>query len=147
MTIEEQRQAIIAEAFSWINTPYHLNARIKGVGVDCGNFVLAAFVNAGLVEDADLGDRKPDFHLHRGEEIYLKWLDVYCRKLDESEDILSGDIVVFQFGRIVAHGAIVTEWPEIIHIPYKLRVMTDRADLEPLKSRCRGFYRLKAWEE
>lgn len=147
MTHEQDRQAVIDEALSWLGTHYHLNARIKGVGVDCGNFVLAAFIGAGLIEDVNLGDRKPDFHLHRGEEVYLKWLDVYCRKLKDGEQPLPGDIVVFQFGRIVAHGAIVLTWPEIVHIPYKLQVMTDRADLEPLKSRCRGFYRFKAWEE
>ena len=34
MTEAETRAAIVAEAMSWIGTPYHSHARIKGVGVD-----------------------------------------------------------------------------------------------------------------
>ena len=30
-----QRLAVVAEAESWLGTPYHHEARIKGHGVDC----------------------------------------------------------------------------------------------------------------
>ena len=109
---QEQRQAVIAEARKWIGTPYHLNAQIVGVGVDCGTFLTAVFEGAGLIERPDLGTFTPDFNLHRGDEVYLGWLRKYCRQVTTARP---GDIVVYRFGRIFAHGALVLDWPQIIH--------------------------------
>jgi len=108
----EQRQMVITEALTWLNTPYHLNAKIKGVGVDCGTLLMACFENTGLIEPASLGTFTPDFHLHRGDEVYINWLKKYCHPVKEAS---SGDIIVYRFGRIFAHGALVIEWPKMIH--------------------------------
>lgn len=35
----QQRAAVIAEAESWLSTPYHHEARIKGHGVDCAQIL------------------------------------------------------------------------------------------------------------
>ncbi len=37
------RQQIIYVAMAWLLTPYHHHARIKGVGVDCVQFLIAVF--------------------------------------------------------------------------------------------------------
>jgi len=47
------REKIVAEARSWIGTPYHNCADIKGVGVDCGMLLVRVFVDLGLVEPFD----------------------------------------------------------------------------------------------
>ena len=73
-TERRERRMVVAEALTWKGTPYHLNARVKGAGVDCGTFLIAAFSGAGLIEDVDLGAFAHDFHLHRGEEVYEEWL-------------------------------------------------------------------------
>ena len=109
----DQRQKVIEEAKTWLKTPYHLNARLKGIGVDCGTFLMACFIGTGLILDADLGSFKSDFHLHRGEEVYLEWLSRYCQLVTTP---LPGDIVVYKTGRIYSHGALIIDWPKIIHV-------------------------------
>lgn len=37
LSFDLQRAAVVAEARSWIGTPYHNCADVKGAGVDCGN--------------------------------------------------------------------------------------------------------------
>ena len=49
MTEQEQRDLVVKEAYSWIGTPYHHQAMIKGVGVDCALILLAVFREAGLI--------------------------------------------------------------------------------------------------
>jgi cell wall-associated NlpC family hydrolase len=68
-----QRAAIVREARSWIGTPYHNCADVKGRngGVDCGMLLVRVFVDAGLVAPFDPRPYPPDWHLHRAEEKYL----------------------------------------------------------------------------
>ena len=113
MTEQEQRAAVVSEALTWLRTPYHLNASVKGAGVDCGTFLIAAFHGVGLIDHVDLGMFKPDFHLHRSSEVYLDWVGQYCEQVDR--DPLPGDIVLYRYGRIVAHGVLVIDWPRVIH--------------------------------
>jgi hypothetical protein len=52
----DERQAVIAEARSWIGTPFHDRARVKGAGVDCLQLLIASYHAAGL-----LPDLRPDY--------------------------------------------------------------------------------------
>ncbi len=45
------RASIVKEARSWIRTPYHKRAFIKGVGADCGMFPYAVLHEINLVPD------------------------------------------------------------------------------------------------
>lgn len=101
-----QRAAIVAAARSWIGTPYHNCADIKGVGVDCGMLLVRVFVDAGLCEPFDPRPYPADWHLHRGEERYLGFL------FDRSREVatpLPGDIMVLRYGRCYSHGGIVSK--------------------------------------
>lgn len=69
---QKERQSVIDEAMTWRGTPHHNGARIKGVGVDCGQFPLAVYEAAGLLPHIETGRYSPQFHLHRDEEWYLK---------------------------------------------------------------------------
>jgi cell wall-associated NlpC family hydrolase len=42
------REALIAEARSWVETPFHAQARLKGVGVDCIGVIVGAARALGL---------------------------------------------------------------------------------------------------
>jgi NlpC/P60 family putative phage cell wall peptidase len=105
MTEAEQRAAVVAEARSWIGTPYHHCAAIKGVGADCGMMIIAVFRAAGLIADFDPRPYSPDWHLHHDEERYL---DVVLRHAREVDAPRPGDLMVFRWGRSYAHGGIVT---------------------------------------
>ena len=56
MTILEsaQRQAVLAEAESWIGTPFHHQGQVKGRqgGVDCAMLLLEVFLAAGSLRVA-----------------------------------------------------------------------------------------------
>ena len=136
----DQRQRVLAEAATWLGTPYHLNARLKGIGVDCGTFLMACFANTGLILDEDVGPFSPDFHLHRGEEIYFRQLEKYCHRLPAGQSPLPGDIATYQFGRIYAHGALVVEWPKIIHVHRQRGVIWDIATDNSLSFRQGPFW-------
>ncbi len=111
MTVE--RAAVIAEALTWVGTHYHHHARIKGVGVDCGMLLLEVYATVGLIPQVDPGYYPQDWHLHRGEERYLRFVTEYCDLLQEPP--LPGDVAVFRIGRCISHGAIVLNWPLVIH--------------------------------
>lgn len=112
-TILAQRQAVIATALGWIGTPYHPKAKVKGAGADCITFIAGAFEEAGIIAPVEMPFYHHDWHLHRSEEKYLVGLLSYCVEIDG--DPLPGDIVLWRFGRCFSHGAIVIDWPEIIH--------------------------------
>lgn len=106
------RDRIVAEALSWMGTPYHHRARLKGAGVDCAQILIAVFVAVGLVDDFDPGDYPPDWMMHRDEERYLGFVG---RHAEQVEEPLPGDVVLYRVGRCYSHAGIVLGWPEIVH--------------------------------
>lgn len=138
MTEQEQseRAAVVEEAKTWLNTPYILNAEIKGAGVDCGRFLVACFTGTGLVEAIDYGTIMADFNLHRNDEIYLRWVSRYCRPVQEAQP---GDIILYRKGRIISHGALVIDYPRIIHAEPSGVIWGDATDA-PLATRQAGIF-------
>lgn len=118
------RAAVVAEAESWLRTPYHHSARVKGAGVDCAQILIGVYSNVGLVDPFDTGEYPMDWMLHRDDERYLGWVR---RHAVEVEAPRLGDIAVWRFGRCFSHGAIVTGWPSVIHAHRPDRMVT-RAD-------------------
>jgi cell wall-associated NlpC family hydrolase len=101
----QQRATVVAEARSYIGTPYHNCADIKGVGIDCGMLLRNVFVDTGLVPPFDPRPYPVDWHLHRSEERYLGF--IFDRSAEATEP-LPGDVMVFRYGRCYSHGGIVT---------------------------------------
>lgn len=135
-----QRAALVAEAHTWIGTPYHHAARIKGVGVDCGQILIGVYAGAGLVEAFDTGPYAREWHFHHKAELYLAWLQKYMRQVDAPKP---GDVAMFRFGHTVSHGAIVVEWPRVIHSYVRTGCVLASADDAELKGRVHSFWTLK----
>jgi cell wall-associated NlpC family hydrolase len=114
MTEQEQRAAIVAEAKSWLGTPYHHYGKLKGIGADCSQMPIKVYAAAGVFEDFDTGPYPTDWHLHRAEERYLGFVRRRAREITLRE-VKPGDFAVFKIGRCFAHGAIVIDWPLVIH--------------------------------
>lgn len=117
-----QREAVVSEARSWLETPYHHLARVKGAGVDCAQLPIAVYAAAGLIPDFNPGVYAPQWFLHRDGEKYLEQVERFARCIGEYAQFSKGmillnpgDFVVYKFGRCYAHGAIVVDWPIIIH--------------------------------
>lgn len=100
-----QRATVVAAARSWIGTPYHNCADIKGIGVDCGMLLVRVFVDSGLCAPFDPRPYPVDWHLHRSEERYLGFV---FERGQEVRSAQPGDVMVLRYGRCYSHGGIVT---------------------------------------
>jgi NlpC/P60 family putative phage cell wall peptidase len=119
-SVPSERARVVAEAFSWLGTPYHHRARVKGVGVDCAQLPIGVWTAVGLIEAFDTGEYPADWHLHRDEERYLCFV---LRFADEiaAEEAQAGDLVLFKFGRAFSHGAILVASGQVVHAVRKDR--------------------------
>ncbi len=99
-----QRAAIVSEARSWVGTPYHHQADVKGAGVDCGMLLVRVFVDSGMCEPFDPRPYADDWYLHRAEEKYLGFVFDRTRQVQDAQP---GDVIVFKYGRCYSHGGIV----------------------------------------
>ena len=120
----EKRAEIVRVAKTWLRTPYHHMAKVKGCGADCAMFPLAVYQECGVIPaDFTPEPYSMQWHLHHSEEIYLKTIEPFTVETTGLSGVTSGrpwkplpaDFVVFKFGRAFSHGAIVVEWPLIIH--------------------------------
>ncbi|MGA2893768.1 MAG: hypothetical protein ABSE22_12925 [Xanthobacteraceae bacterium] len=118
LSSDAQRAAVVAEARSWIGTPYHNCADIKGIGVDCGMLLVRVFVDTGLCPAFDPRPYPVDWHLHRSEERYLGFIFDRSREISLPNHpplagegrvaVQPGDVMVLRYGRCYSHGGIVT---------------------------------------
>ena len=132
-----KRAAVVAEAESWLGTPYHHMARLKGVGCDCLTLLAAVYEAAGVVPAIEIPFYPPDWHLHRGVERYMDGLLAYAHEVDAAAP---GDVALFRFGRCFSHGAIVVEWPRIIHAWHAAGVVRGDAAKPLLAARPPRFF-------
>ena len=113
MNETELRARIIQIAQEWMGTPFHNEARVKGVGVDCLQLLIAVFTEVELLPAGlEIESYPPDWHLHREEERYLQGVAKYGRQVDAPG---AGDVALFRFGRCVSHAAIIIDWPRVVH--------------------------------
>lgn len=114
----EQRAAVVAEARSWLGTKYHHEGRLRGVGVDCGQLLIAVYAAVELIPSFSTGHYPFDWAQHRDAERYLNFVKEHGREIVGPPDgpaPLPGDLLLWRFGRCFSHGAIIVEWPRIIH--------------------------------
>lgn len=142
------RDELVAEALSWRGTPYHPHARLKGIGVDCANLLLAVYERAGALPHIDPGHYPTGWHLHRNEELFLDWIARVGGREIERAEARPGDIAVWRFGRTYSHGGmLVDDAGLVVHAYLDSGVRQNRLDEEPLASRPVRFFRLLPAEE
>jgi NlpC/P60 family putative phage cell wall peptidase len=130
----------VTEARTWLGTPYHHQGRVRGVGTDCAMLLAEVYHAAGLIPYIDPRPYPQDWHLHRGEERYLGWLERYADQVDSPQP---GDVALYRFGRTRSHGAIVVEWPTIIHAYIGQGVVLADGTKGDLAGRLTGFWRVR----
>ena len=125
------RAAFIAEALSWIGTPFVDCADVKGRNgaVDCAMLLTRCAVDTGLVPAFDPRPYAPQWHVHHDEELFLQFL---TDRLGAREitDPRPGDIAVFKFHRTYAHGTVILNSAEMVHAwsGYKMVMRTGRTE-------------------
>lgn len=141
MTIEDKkRAAIVAEALSWEMTPYHPHGCVKGVGVDCAMLPAAVYYKTGFIPKLS-PDYANQWMYHRDEELYLAEIRKWAREVKRKE-LKPGDLVVWKFGRVYSHSAIVIDPPIVLHAVIRGRAVL-RADMdmdEELRDRPRKYF-------
>jgi len=137
------RAAVVYAAMGWIGTPYHHHGRVQGVGVDCAQLLVAAYVEAGAIGTVETESYPHDWHLHHSEERFLGWL----AKLGgvRVQTPAPGDIAVFKYGRCFSHGAIWIGDGRVVHSYIGLGVCAHRLDEAPLHGREVQFWSM--WGE
>lgn len=116
----EGRAVIVAEAKTWIGTPYVSGQCFKGKrgGTDCAMMPVAVYAECGLIpKEFDPRPYSPQWHVHRNEEKYLDYILKFATEVPgpPKRMPLPGDFVLFKIGLAFAHGAIILDWPNVIH--------------------------------
>lgn len=111
-SIDALRRAVIAEARTWLGTPFHDCAGVKGAGVDCAYLLIRVYAAVGIIENFDPPPYPPQWFMHRDEPRFLNTLAKYAHRVDVPE---MGDVVMFKFGRHASHGGILIGPNAIIH--------------------------------
>jgi cell wall-associated NlpC family hydrolase len=143
MDANQARQRIVDEAREWVGTPWHHEARVRGAGVDCGMLLLEVYERVGLLPRIDPDHYSMDFMCHRTEEWFTETILKYAEEIFEPP-YLPGDVVMFRWGRIFSHGAIVISWPQIIHASSPDRCVTYAdVSISPLADRKMRYFRHK----
>lgn len=109
------KDQIIQAAKGWLGTPYHHQARVKGVGVDCAQLVAAIAEELKIIPQGTAipFDYSPEWHIHNREELLVKNLEAFgCPEKETAEP---GDILCFKFGRAIGHLGILVSESEFIH--------------------------------
>ncbi len=108
------RERIVEEALTWEGTPYHHQAKLKGVGVDCAMLVVGIAQQIGaLPKDINIKVYSPEWHLHNKEEMMCDLIESYhCELTDE---LLPGNILTFKYGRVQSHLGILLNDNQFIH--------------------------------
>ncbi|MFI5230059.1 MAG: hydrolase [Gemmatimonadales bacterium] len=156
LDVVAERAAVVAEARSWLGTPFHHAARIKGAGVDCAQLLLGVYAGLGLVEELNVGRYAPDWFVHqpRAPGSLGILLDVITRECVERplSHVTPGDILVFAYGRAPSHAAIVTATAPpsplllVIHSFRASGVQEDDAGpRSPLGARIDSAWTLRRW--
>lgn len=95
------KEQIITTARDWLGTPYHHQARVKRVGVDCIGLVIGVCWELGLIDfDYNNYDRTPD------STMMMELINNHCTPTDTPEE---GDLLVFRIRKNPQHCGLMTD--------------------------------------
>jgi cell wall-associated NlpC family hydrolase len=123
------RQRFVAEAMTWLGTPFRDQGDVKGPNgaVDCAMLIVRSAVDTGLVQLPPDDPRwprpyPPQFHLHRDEERFLNIIRRFAAEV--ARDPVPGDVIVYRVARCFSHGAIVISPTHIVHAYWKTQAVS-----------------------
>ena len=120
MTEAEQRVAVVKEALSWEGTKFAHGQCVKGLAADCSTFIAACFRSVGIFRAA-IPHLPADWFVHTTKEEYLTELLKHAVEFDpklripQPADIMIVKDTALAHGKVFSHGAIVVQWPMVIH--------------------------------
>lgn len=136
MTIREK---ILAEARTWLGTPFHHQGRVKGVGADCAGVVIGT-ANALKLTDFDT----VDYPKSPSGDMMQKVLDGHMDKITFNE-VRIGDVLLFCFDKDPQHVGFYTDIG-LLHSYGQVRKCVETSLDETWSKRLRGVYRFRGIE-
>lgn len=120
----ELRNKVVEETKSWVGTPYRHYSMKKGLGADCGLFIMGVYDNLGLIkyEMPEFYPRDWAYHKPVG-EMFVSIVRKYCYEI-QKDCVKLGDIIVYKFGKCLSHAAILIEDDMIVHSEVPVGVTT-----------------------
>lgn len=108
MTNTATREQFVAEARTWIGTPYQHQGRLKGIACDCIGLVIGTAQALGLTdyEITDYG-RRPDGRLRPVMETQLEMIPLI--------EAQAADVVLFAWASHPLHVGILSDPTHVIH--------------------------------
>ena len=110
------RAKVVKEALTWVGTPYHDMACVKGVGVDCAMLVFGIARELGLTDKKheELPRYNPSMHVFNKSFLIDEVIAFGCVPvpLNKAEP---GDILLFEFHNTIAHCGIKVSDTEVVH--------------------------------
>jgi cell wall-associated NlpC family hydrolase len=137
------RQRHLAQvARSWLGTPFHPHAAIRGVGVDCVHLLAEIYREAGLFAGYELPRYTMDGGDHADSSQVLSWLEAHPNfQRVERAHLATGDLVTFRLARVAHHVGLVLEPPAFIHSIRGYGVIESRLDDPTYAKRLERVYR------
>lgn len=127
------RRLLLAEARTWIGTPFHANGRAKGVGVDCIGVIVGTMHALGLpLEDMASYPMRPNGVLRRE----------LNRQFDRAREAQPGDVLMMSFEREPHHVAFLADGT-IIHCYAQVRRCVEQPLVDYWRDKVRGIYRVR----
>lgn len=117
MTREQTcRRRIVEVARTWIGTPYHHQASLKGVGADCLGLVRGVYAEVKGHPAATPPAYTPDWAEARGEETLLTAAMRHLRQVS-TDEARSGDVLIFRMraGSPAKHAGILVSSSSFVH--------------------------------
>ncbi len=111
-----ERRKIVRVARSWIGTPYHHQASVKGVGTDCLGLVRGVYRELYGFEAETPPAYSPDWAEANRQEIMLGAASRHLER--QTLDVMApGDVIIFRLrkGMVAKHAAIVSTSQNMIH--------------------------------
>lgn len=133
--------AIVAEARSWIGTPYHHQASVKGVGCDCLGLLRGVWRAWLGPEPEAMPAYSRDWTEARGEETLLAAAGRHLERIP-TPDAEAGDVLVFRLRpeAVAKHAGILVAATRFVHA--QERVGTVEVSLSPWwRRRIAGVFR------
>ena len=113
----ERRAALVAEAMSWMGTPFRAYTAVRGGGVDCVSLCLAMYQAVGFLPVLTL----PQYRVGAGAHAEDSQLEKVIREIGRfaggtpAPPYMVGDLLGFNLGRVCHHAGVVVNETEFIH--------------------------------
>lgn len=116
--LTKKREKIVEVSRSWLDTPYHHKARVKGLGVDCAQLCAGIALEMEFITEEEIDaveDYDAEFHVHNDEERLHHIIEGFgCTEVIIGKR-QAGDIVTFNIGRSCGHLGILTTENSFVH--------------------------------